>query len=486
MPTKVILLNIDGLRRDPFYSLIDEKKLPNFCGIFSEGIRVERATSVFPSVTLTCQASLYTGCYPNRHYLLGNGWFDRYPKEPVYRIYTTLHTALHVFGFRLFGAPTILLPKRKDEPLANADLNPQVPTLYETLTRHHLRSAVVFNHISRGATVWRRPSRGDLLQFALCHEDYLEFHHFEKSTMRRAVQFIEGTRTLPDLLMIYFSGVDGFSHRHGANTQAGYLKKYLDPYFGKVVKALHNRREKSDFCFILSSDHGQAQVKNDNRYMILEPEFAEMLQRTGRAPFYPKGDIPMKKANTVIINQGGSMHLYVKNGKANNWHEPPDIENDLVPLAAGIEKIAAAPFKHILPNWLALTLIKDHKNKRYVVYRNGGTADAGDFFQKNDEKYPDAVARLRGYYSPKSADILFFCNYDDGFYFSDKLHGGQHGGLHREDSLVPFIVSGGGVKSSSVPRASIVDVTPTAAAILGLTTQEADGSPLPGTFRRST
>ncbi|MFA6451347.1 MAG: alkaline phosphatase family protein, partial [bacterium] len=82
---RVVWFNIDALRPDIFYDLLDSNKLPNFGRIFGRSRRAERAASVFPTVTMTCQASLATGAFPGRHLIIGNGWFDRYGKKPSYR-----------------------------------------------------------------------------------------------------------------------------------------------------------------------------------------------------------------------------------------------------------------------------------------------------------------------------------------------------------------------------------------------------------------
>ncbi|MEW5946203.1 MAG: alkaline phosphatase family protein [bacterium] len=482
MKRKVVVINVDGLCREPFYSMLDGGSLHVFRSLFGKGLRVERAVSVFPSVTLTCQASLYTGCLPVKHNLLGNGWFNRYAGSPVYRDYTNLHAALHVYGFRLFGLPTVFLPERKGTPLANAEISAGAPTIYEALARAGMSGAVVFDHVSRGAAAWVRPSRGDMIRFALCHENRLEYQVFERDTARRAVQYLRRTRELPDYFTIYFSGLDGYSHRHGPGTQAEYLTRHLDPLLGVVVEALRPHAEKCEMYYLLTADHGQAEVKDDEGHLIYDAQFGEMMAAAGRKPFLPgeRRGAPVGECDLVMVNQGGSMHLYVRRG-GGGWGERPDLKNDLLPLAETIEKLSRSRFGKILPGWIEFILVKDPSTDRYRHYTGGSASDAEAFLRDNDEKYPDAVERLRGYACPRSADVVIMVNYDEGFCFTDAPHRGQHGHLHRDDSLVPLIVAGEGVEPGAVKSASIVDAAPTAAALLGAAMPEADGRPVAAT-----
>jgi len=79
---RVILIDIDGLRREAFYFAVNHGVLPNFERIlggrnFEKAIRFDKATTVLPSVTLTAQASIFTGAYPAKHGIAGNQWFNR-------------------------------------------------------------------------------------------------------------------------------------------------------------------------------------------------------------------------------------------------------------------------------------------------------------------------------------------------------------------------------------------------------------------------
>ncbi|HOX28279.1 MAG TPA: alkaline phosphatase family protein, partial [bacterium] len=149
----VVWFNIDSLRADVFYKLLDSDKLPNFGLIFGKARRAKHAVSVFPTVTMTCQASLATGATPARHLIGGNAWFDRFGKRPFLRDYTDTETSLLVYGYKLFGLPTGLLAKTADEDhaIGRLDLSGATPTLYDALKARVIRTGVVFTAVSRGA-----------------------------------------------------------------------------------------------------------------------------------------------------------------------------------------------------------------------------------------------------------------------------------------------------------------------------------------------
>ena len=116
-PRRVIILDIDGLRRDAFYSMISRwtGRIPNLASVilgkranggdfnglvrtnalwtgkddmqadgdtdFSrsfQSVGVNYAVTVLPSYTFACQATLFTGVAPAAHGILGNEWFNRF------------------------------------------------------------------------------------------------------------------------------------------------------------------------------------------------------------------------------------------------------------------------------------------------------------------------------------------------------------------------------------------------------------------------
>tara|TARA_B100002051_G_scaffold249305_1_gene259923 strand:+ start:1151 stop:2536 length:1386 start_codon:yes stop_codon:yes gene_type:complete len=70
-PHSVALINIVGLTAD----MIDDR-MPKLQS-FAAGCSVRPLVPVLPAVTCSVQSSMLTGCLPEEHGIVGNGWYDR-------------------------------------------------------------------------------------------------------------------------------------------------------------------------------------------------------------------------------------------------------------------------------------------------------------------------------------------------------------------------------------------------------------------------
>ena len=69
---RVLIISFDALRPD----MVTPELMPNLCRFASEGTRFPEARSSFPTETRVNQTSLVTGCYPERHGIVGNRFQD--------------------------------------------------------------------------------------------------------------------------------------------------------------------------------------------------------------------------------------------------------------------------------------------------------------------------------------------------------------------------------------------------------------------------
>ena len=76
MPRKLILVVIDGLTPEAFERAVERKKAPTLAAL-SEAGTYGRATSVFPSLTPVCVATLATGAPPDVHEIPHLVWYHR-------------------------------------------------------------------------------------------------------------------------------------------------------------------------------------------------------------------------------------------------------------------------------------------------------------------------------------------------------------------------------------------------------------------------
>ena len=90
-----LLIVVDGAKGDVWKQYAQEGKLPNTKHIFmDEGVWVEHATTVFPSITGAGLPAALTGAVPGRHGIPSLYFFDRKKKQ-----YPVLFAALEAFDW---------------------------------------------------------------------------------------------------------------------------------------------------------------------------------------------------------------------------------------------------------------------------------------------------------------------------------------------------------------------------------------------------
>src|SRR5436189_46928 len=77
----VAMISVDGLAG---YYLDDPKAdMPNIRALAAEGARATSMKASTPTVTWPNHATLVTGCYPAKHGVIGNNYFDRAARKNV-------------------------------------------------------------------------------------------------------------------------------------------------------------------------------------------------------------------------------------------------------------------------------------------------------------------------------------------------------------------------------------------------------------------
>jgi len=471
---KMVFLDIDGMRPEVLDELAADSST-SMARIARGGLRVERAVTVFPAVTLSCQASMFTGTYPATHGVVGNSWFERGVSPPVYRRYTDAKTAAGNYGFGLFGWPTIILPQRPQLQYANNDMNPEIRTVYEMMKDRGMSSWQLFNQYSRGVDKWMKPTRPEMIIFALCHEELVHNARWDRATFGHMLKEMHRADDLPDLLVFYLSGLDNNSHECGPDTQLDYFRTVVDPLMGNFLAELERRRPLEDYYFVITSDHGQAAVTREKEYIITLEMLGEILAETpggGYRTFDKKLVRPEDTA--VVCTEAGTAQVHLIDRANGDWTRPPRFEEDLLPAAQMFEK-------HRVGGGLGFVdviMVRREFGADYEVFLDGELIPIEKYFDGKDGEYPDAVRRLRGINCSRSGDLVVLADYSTGKYYGDKVKAGEHGNLNSADSLIPLVITGPGVQEKTIARASLVDVVPTMGALMGFETGTAEGKSL--------
>lgn len=252
-----------------------------------------------------------------------------------------------------------------------------------------------------------------------------------------------GKDEVPDMLAVSFSATDRIFHQYGPNSWEMQDTMYrLDKALGDLVAAAERAAGGRDnLLVVLSADHGGAAVPEHwaaegmDAQRVDPGALSKGLTEALRAQF--GGDV-LATVEELDVYLGGKT---LEGGKVDG---------------AAVRRAAAA--------WLlkqpAITL-----------------AVARDDLYSMPDVAGLVMPLRRGYFPGRSGDVLFVVK--PFHVISAEPTGTNHGTPYAYDQLVPFILSGKGVKPGTYTREiSTTDVAPTVAAALGLSLPaSAEGEP---------
>lgn len=491
-PASLVIIDVDGLRRDVFLKSLDEGAIPNIARIVGgrDGARACHvdAVSTAPSITFTAQASIVTGEHPRAHGIPGNESFDRFgrisggrPRHFGFDVGDTLAVddAVAVFA----------------SGLASRFLRGEMPTIYEMAARRGVDSAVFYHMYARGAETWRPPNVLDIARFTKGRGVLgMEAGQYDAGMLAQLVRYLDISHR-PTVLMAYFMGLDHHSHRYGPGSQPAYLRDIIDPQIGRLLDALAHHGMLDGALFVLVSDHGQVDAVPDDRHSLrLGFPFDLELVHVFNALGLDVHDIPGEDPNcdAVMGLNGGLAHVYLQR-RDGRWADPPRYAEDVLPVAEAFRQMdAQGRYAGELHDTLDAVLIRnverDGWKAEYRAYiGEGRTQPLADYLAARPElDYVDPVNRLRGAAGAAAGDLLLVAKGREGYYFGGPTRG-VHGGLlpGESDPVLTFAYPGGDDASAAWLRetvggviadrcanegnrsASVVDMVPAALALLG-------------------
>ncbi len=287
-PVTVVLLWIDGLAPAVLDQLAEDDRLPHLQRLFlREGRVFSRTIVTLPSLTYINAGGLFTGCWPARHGIYGNRWFDRRTLE--------LRDYDSVSGFDRI----------------NPDL--AVATLHEHISDQHTLS--VQCHTQRGAD----QVRNNLITSGLAWL-FGDFAAVERNAAAEAESLArQPAADWPGLAVVYFPTADATAHRDGlhSGTYAAALQR-IDHQVGRVVSALEDAAGARRLHFALVTDHGQVQIPPDRRADLLAWLRTE---RTADIATPADGAAWRKRAALAIVGAPRRMVLHLRG--AAGWQQAP-------------------------------------------------------------------------------------------------------------------------------------------------------------------
>jgi predicted AlkP superfamily pyrophosphatase or phosphodiesterase len=294
---KLVLAVIDGLTPDVFESAVESRSAPMLAALAEAGTYA-RATSVFPSLTPVCLASLATGGGPDVHQIPHLVWYHRGEGRVVE--YGSSFGAMRAVGTRQVVRDAIV--EMNAEHLA-AD----AVTVYEALETEGLVTAAVNVPCYRGLTR-HVPTVPGLVRPVNGPRRFFYYNLFESdvtgaplAVRGRALGSIDAyaaavgrwlvTRDGFDFLFFYLPDYDFASHALGPGGAHEALAR-SDRAVGALVEAaggLDGFLERYDF--VLCSDHGQTHVERAIRLQELVKDPEAIVTASNRAGMvYLDGD----------------------------------------------------------------------------------------------------------------------------------------------------------------------------------------------------
>ncbi len=422
----VVMVDLDGVRRDLLDTAYLGGGMPQLERLFgravwgqgfSSALYFESATTIAPSVTMSGQASLFTGAYPGAHGVPGDSWFDRDRAAGV--DYFTSDGVTCIFDFSLLGGSGC------KGGLANGHLTS--PTIYEWASAADRTSVVMYNPYWKGATRAVLPSVLDAL--AVLQGSTLDFEYFDRDMAARAIAELR-EHGRPALLTIYFAGADLEGHASGTGAAIDYLARVIDPLLGSILDAIEQIDSdwQSNTLFIFSADHGRTDTFATPGDELALGRIADALASAG-----------FDAEHAFVSNEGGLAHIYLRPEGA-SWSEAPEVAG----LRAAAEPLAAALSEEL----------------ESVCYRDAG-------YQCLNRLDGDRTRLLDQMNSRRTGDLILLAK--PGRYLGNSASAGaEHGSLSDTDLAVPLILCGGGLKPGRVTGpVSTVQIAATIANYLG-------------------
>lgn len=483
----VVVFFCDGLRKKMFDAMLAAGELPNIKHFLVErGVSVDQAVVPQPTVTYPNTTAYLTGLYPGHTGVTGNVWFD--PRSLIYRNYKT------------------------PETMEMVDDDIKAPTLFEMLDRE--TSAVVLCQTNRGATHFYENYIIGGCEWAL-----QMFHDLNISVTARLENVAAAAnqaRRWPDLTFLYYPGTDLTGHAYGIDSPR-YHEALIDfdIEVGNVCKAFEKEGFLDRTLLVLVTDHG---FVNTPRHA----DVTAMLKANGlkvydkrpddNSAYYQQRYEKFNPYDVVAVVDADRFAKLCFHIPGYQWTHRPTTDEMKILFAAratachngqpcpvdpiaellhvdGVQFIVhsdrGAPETRVevfaADGRAVITRRLDAEGRKSYAYQvaegrdpfaysqhRASAALCGGTFHSADEwlaatidgEYPDLPVQFPELFdSERAGDLCLFAKPGWDFHHTNL---GGHGGITRNEIVVPFIFAGAGLPGgASIPTARTVALAPT-------------------------
>ena len=482
----VILFYVDGLRADLFEELAAGGELPRLQRLLIDrGTHARSAVTCVPSVTYANAVSMLTGCWPSTHGAWSNAAFDRDQLLTV-----------NYEGHRESAIDDVSRDSMFE--LLGGELTAGIALPFERGVKLSRVQSVETGGIEFG---WDWITG----QKQAADESLAEQFQEIADSARRIGEW-------PAFIAVYVPATDEVGHLDGSDSQ-----KYrdtvrnLDEVIGELLEAFEAGGMLDDLTVVLTSDHGHHPTPwslDVPLYLsaALGTPVVTELESDTEAPFLERWEHYAPARAVAIRNGYREASLHLRAGE--RWDERPSLEQIL----AFPDQPQDAP-RHRLPDRLlespaiAVVAVRAGTDEARVYSSRGAAAIrrtlaaeplfAYEVLEGRDPLLYDETAALSGWTQsahtsrewleatadtsrpdvvpqlltafddPRSGDVILFAA--PGWDFSPEEYLGGHGGLEREELIVPLYLAGPGIAAGGeLPAARLVDVVPTLVELAGV------------------
>jgi hypothetical protein len=353
----------------------------------------------------------------------------------------------------------------------------ETPTVYEMLK---LRSYVALNGVYRGADVFtdlNRTAYADIAASVLNSVidgtkpyDAVVARIDEDSTT--AVISNLRQRGLPDLQVVYFPGIDLFTHhtRDPLRNQQAYLETVTDDCVGRILDYYRQAGALDRTYVLFIADHGHTPVLHDHTHALGSEEDANLLPlllkkegfRTRKFALNLPPD--QQDYQAVVAYEGVMAYIYLadrslcrQRGSHCPWAEPPRLKGDVMPVVRALYRSGRygrpiPQLKGKLDLIFARAPVPPGQNTRSFDIFDGRKLLPIPRYLASHPR-PDLIQLDRrmkwlgtGPYGDRAGDIVVLPRFNiedpinDRYYFGPTYYS-EHGSPSLQDSHIPFVLA---------------------------------------------
>lgn len=457
---KVILLVVDSLMDKPLKKAIQDDKAPALEFFLKHGQYSNELVSSYPTMSVTIDSTLLTGTNPDRHKIPGLVWY----KEDEQRIISYGNGFLETLKYGVTN-----MAQNSLYQFNNADLDKNVKTIHEDLNENGKQTASINAVIYRGnykhtlkipkilAKTTSLPAQyktngpeilslGDFISLDPENNHVINRLGLNDAFAAQELKYLLINDLLPEFTILYMPENDHTVHRKGPMATKGIEK--LDKHLQEVLNVYPSWEDALDnVIWIVMGDSSQSAVKKNKKKALID--LRESLSNYNVLKLGETVD----KNNEIVITANERMSYVYK------INEEISIKKIASKLQAD-SRIAWIAWKN---NEMVQVISEGHKG--ILQFKPGGPykdiynqtwsingnhdildLDIDEHYQISYRNYPDGLSRLYGAIHSQKGDFLI-TDAKPGYEFigeSSPEHagGGAHGSMHKDDSLIPLIITG--------------------------------------------